>query len=173
MAIHLGIPALATRYWTDWASSTTESTLTKNPNRRPRYSGGRALARVSGCCSPIGLPWRWFSRGNGELEKRVLPHGPVPCVRRLGRCLPNDSRSRDLRLPATDAFTPPLFVGLQEIVIRRCAADSKPHRKSSILNTKLVGGPGFVPGASRSRSVMRKRLLARADRNLEPVLRRR
>jgi hypothetical protein len=47
----------------------------------------------------------------------------------------------------------PDFVGLQEIVIRPCAADSKPRRKSSILNAKLVGGPGFEPGASRSRTV--------------------
>src|SRR5580700_7436350 len=82
-----------------------------------------------------------------------MAHGPDPCVRRLGRCLPNNPRSRDLRSPATDALPRPGFVGLQEIVIRRCAADSKPPRKSSILNTKLVGGPGFEPGASRSRTV--------------------
>jgi len=25
-----------------------------------------------------------------------VPHGPVPCARRLGDWLPNDSRSRDL-----------------------------------------------------------------------------
>ena len=38
-------------------------------------------------------------------------------------------------------------------MIRRRAADSRRPRKSSILNTKLVGGPGFEPGASRSRTV--------------------
>src|SRR5260370_19728314 len=62
-------------------------------------------------------------------------------------------QSRDLTLPATDAVTQPGFVALQEIVIRRSAGDSKPHWKSSISNTKMVGGPGFEPGASRSRTV--------------------
>jgi hypothetical protein len=38
-----------------------------------------------------------------------LTHGPVPCVHSLGRCVPDDSWSGDLRLPATDAFTPPRF----------------------------------------------------------------
>src|SRR4029077_9349347 len=52
----------------------------------------------------------------------------------------------------------PGFVGLQEIVIRLCAVDSKPHGKSSILNTRLVGGPGFEPGASRSRTVRAAKL---------------
>jgi hypothetical protein len=37
----------------------------------------------------------------------------------------------------------PGFVGLQEIVIRLCAAGSKPHRKSSILNTIFGRGPGI------------------------------
>jgi hypothetical protein len=46
-----------------------------------------------------------------------------------------------------------IAVPLQEIVIRRCAGDSRRALKSRILNTKMVGGEGFEPSSSRSRTV--------------------
>jgi hypothetical protein len=42
---------------------------------------------------------------------------------------------------------------LQEIVIRLCADGSRRASKSPILNTKMVGGEGFEPSSSRSRTV--------------------
>jgi hypothetical protein len=69
-------------------------------------------------------------------ESFLKPHGPGPCVRRLGtlptRLFPG-ARShiaRDRR-----GLRRPGFVALQE-------TDSKPHWKSPISNTKMVGGPG-------------------------------
>jgi hypothetical protein len=47
---------------------------------------------------------------------------------------------------------------LRETVIRLCADDSRQAFKSPILNTKMVGGPGFEPGASRSRTVRAAKL---------------
>src|SRR5437667_2014457 len=47
------------------------------------------------------------------------------------------------------------FLRSAGIVIRRCATDFKQRADWPILNTKLVGGPGFEPGASRSRTLRR------------------
>jgi len=38
-------------------------------------------------------------------------------------------------------------------VPRLCPVASGRRQKSPVLNTNLVGGPGFEPGASRSRTV--------------------
>jgi|SRR5579859_4704876 len=43
---------------------------------------------------------------------------------------------------------------LQEIVIRLCAGDSRRALKPPILNTKMVGGEGFEPSSSRSRTAI-------------------
>jgi hypothetical protein len=55
-------------------------------------------------------------------------------------------------------------------VIRRCVGDSRQGLKSSISNTKMVGGPGFEPGASMHRSDSNQMAfapLARVDSLLE------
>src|SRR6266852_6043763 len=49
---------------------------------------------------------------------------------------------------------PPRREVLHESVPRLCPVDVRQHQKSPVLNTNLVGGPGFEPGASRSRTVV-------------------
>src|SRR5712691_1420956 len=49
---------------------------------------------------------------------------------------------------------PPRREVLHESVPRLCPVDVRQHQKSPVLNTNLVGGPGFEPGASRSRTVL-------------------
>src|SRR5712691_7129442 len=48
---------------------------------------------------------------------------------------------------------PPRREVLHESVPRLCPVDVRQHQKSPVLNTNLVGGPGFEPGASRSRTL--------------------
>src|SRR3989442_4445204 len=87
------------------------------------------------------VPWvtrsRPLVRGRGEFRVRVLGLTVLPRASAgSGRCRPNDSQSRDLTLPATDAVTRPRFrcsAGKCDTAV--CASDSKPHWKSSISNT--------------------------------------
>jgi hypothetical protein len=85
----------------------------------------------------------------GALDR--VPHGLGLCVHRLGTLRGHRSLSCDLTCPTTTPSTPPRFGSPSEIVIRLRATDSRETRKSPILNTRMVGGPGFEPGASRSR----------------------
>jgi hypothetical protein len=83
-------------------------------------------------------------------------HASQSCpVRPPAWALPTAIPSRVIsHRPRATRLHRPGFVALQEIVIRRCEADSKPHRKSSISNTQMVGGTGHYLnrlGAGRPR----------------------
>ena|SRR5579864_3878664 len=113
--------------------------------------GGRLIRRLAD--SRLNLPRRyvvetrwlrsWIERLTVQTRASAAWDAAYPTI--SGRVISDCPRQTPLPRPG--------FVGRQEIVIRGCAADSKPHRKSSILKTKMVGGPGFEPGASRSRNL--------------------
>ena len=71
-----------------------------------------------------------------------MPHGPALCVRRLATgCCPAISHC-----PRQNRLRRVGLVALREIVIRLSAGDCRETRKSPILITEMVGGPGFEPG---------------------------
>src|SRR5207245_6059822 len=93
---------------------------------------------------------------NSAVDFRTqVPHGPG-AVRVLISAKQHLGPSSDGRQPPSNALTPASF---PTNLCPGCAPQTLVVKlQTTILNSNLVGGPGFEPGASRSRTVRAAKL---------------